>query len=128
MYRLEFRFQNLPAKNVSFSCQREAHPSNFYRFQNVPASCECILHNNLLRVSCHEVEVLVQVCILMNPLQTKLFFSVLLSEINNRIQAITFNCKTSLGCNRPHNPTQAHQRHSQAQNIMVYYFLAHQSR
>ena len=35
-----YRFQNLPAKNVPFSCEREAYPSNFHRFQNVPASYE----------------------------------------------------------------------------------------
>ena len=35
-----YRFQNLPAKNVPFSCEREAYPSNFHHFQNVPASCE----------------------------------------------------------------------------------------
>ena len=35
-----YRFQNLPAKNVPFSCEREAYPSHFHRFQNVPASCE----------------------------------------------------------------------------------------
>ena len=39
------RFQNVPAKNVLFSCEREAYPSHFHRFQNVPAknvpfSCE----------------------------------------------------------------------------------------
>ena len=32
MCRLEFRFQNLPAKNVPFSCEREACPSNFSPF------------------------------------------------------------------------------------------------
>ena len=30
--RLRFRFQNLPAKNVPFSCEREAYPSNFSPF------------------------------------------------------------------------------------------------
>ena len=48
MCRLEFRFQNLPfsksaAKNVPFSCEREAYPSYFRRFQNVSVSCERIL-------------------------------------------------------------------------------------
>ena len=43
--RLGFRFQNLPlsksvGKKVPFSCEREAYPSYFHRFQNVPASCE----------------------------------------------------------------------------------------
>ena len=43
--RLWLRFQNLPfsksaGKNVPFSCEWEAYPSNFHRFQNVPASCE----------------------------------------------------------------------------------------
>ena len=32
MCRLEFRFQNLPAKNVPFSCKREASPLNFSPF------------------------------------------------------------------------------------------------
>ena len=32
-----YRFQNLPAKNVPFSCEIRRI---FYRFQNVPASCE----------------------------------------------------------------------------------------
>ena len=33
MCRLEFRFQNLPAKNVPFSCERrEAYPSHFSPF------------------------------------------------------------------------------------------------
>ena len=27
-----YRFQNLPAKNVPFSCEREAYPSNFSPF------------------------------------------------------------------------------------------------
>ena len=45
MCRLEFRFQNLPlsksaGKNVPFSCEREADPSDFSPFSNVPASCE----------------------------------------------------------------------------------------
>ena len=45
MCRLEFRFQNLPflksaGKNVPLSCEREAYPSIFHRFQNVPAACE----------------------------------------------------------------------------------------
>ena len=35
-----YRFRNLPAKNVPFSCEREAYPSHFHRFQNLPASCE----------------------------------------------------------------------------------------
>ena len=26
------RFQNLPAKNVPFSCEQEAYPSNFSQF------------------------------------------------------------------------------------------------
>ena len=30
--RLRFRFQNLPAKNVPFSCEREAYPSHFSPF------------------------------------------------------------------------------------------------
>ena len=42
---VEFRFQNLlfskcAGKNVPFSCEREAYPSNFSPFQNVPASRE----------------------------------------------------------------------------------------
>ena len=36
-------------KNVPFSCEREAYPSHFHRFQNVSASCKRslnkILHN-----------------------------------------------------------------------------------
>ena len=32
MCRLECRFQNLPAKNVPFSCEQEAYPSNFSPF------------------------------------------------------------------------------------------------
>lgn len=39
------------------------------------------INNNLLHVSCHEAVVPVQVCIPMNPLQMKLFFSVLQSKI-----------------------------------------------
>ena len=35
-----YRFRNLPAKNVPFSCEQEAYPTHFHRFQNVPASCE----------------------------------------------------------------------------------------
>ena len=35
-----YRFQNVSAKNVPFSSEREAYPSHFHRFQNVPASCE----------------------------------------------------------------------------------------
>ena len=46
--------------------------------------------NNLLHVSCHEAEALVQVCTLMNPLQTKLFSSVLQSEIKNKKTALQF--------------------------------------
>ena len=33
-----YRFQNLPAKNVPFSREREAYPSHFSPFQNLPAS------------------------------------------------------------------------------------------
>ena len=40
MCRLEFRFRNLSAKNVLFSCEREAYPSHFSPFSNLPALCE----------------------------------------------------------------------------------------
>ena len=45
MCLLEFSFQNLPfskcaGKNVPFSCEREAYPSHFSPFSNVPAPCE----------------------------------------------------------------------------------------
>ena len=45
MCRLEFRFQNLPfsksaSKNVPFSCEREAYPSNFSPFSKC-ASVVC---------------------------------------------------------------------------------------
>ena len=35
-----YRFQNLPAKNVPFSCEQEAYPSNFSPFSKCAASCE----------------------------------------------------------------------------------------
>ena len=30
----------MPAENVPFSCEREAYPSYFSPFQNLPASCK----------------------------------------------------------------------------------------
>ena len=34
-----YGFQNLP-ENVSLSCDREAYPSHYHRFQKMPTSCE----------------------------------------------------------------------------------------
>ena len=42
-----YRFQNVPAKNVPFSCEREAYRSHFSPFQNVPASCERCLRSEV---------------------------------------------------------------------------------
>ena len=43
-------FRNLLTKNVPFSCEREAYPSHYFPFSNVPASCECSL--NGVKVFC----------------------------------------------------------------------------
>ena len=40
MCRLEYRFQNLPAKSVPFLCEWEVYPSHFSPFRNMPASCK----------------------------------------------------------------------------------------
>ena len=40
-----YRFQNLPAQKMPFSCEREAYPSHSDHFLNVPASCECSLND-----------------------------------------------------------------------------------
>ena len=44
--RSRFRFQNLPAKNVPFSCEQEPIRHIFHRFQNLPASYERSLRSN----------------------------------------------------------------------------------
>ena len=47
-----YRFQILPAKKVPFSCEWEAYPSAFHRFQNVLASCERSLKYQICIAGC----------------------------------------------------------------------------
>ena len=48
MYWLECRFQNLPAKNVTFSCEQEAYPSHFLPFSKCASIVRTLLSEMIL--------------------------------------------------------------------------------
>ena len=49
-------FEICRPKNVPFSCEREAYPSHYHRFQKVPGSCECSHVHSVNVIECRRRE------------------------------------------------------------------------